>query len=594
MKRKILFALIGIVLGNCALAQDTLYGKVTDFNGQPVIAATIEITGTDVGIGTFSEQDGSWILVTNKISYINDKCLEIGYLGLKTQKIKIGEQREFNIRLEKDDIIDWDKQPKIGYASQQHTEDAAKKNDSTTTGVNVSPADSKDIVFRNEKAMDLAGKKVSTPVSQTNLKWYGFVRNYFTFDTRESKSGTDELYYYVPLDQSIQADGTDINQHPTMKWSAITSRLGLDVNEYKIGKVNVGAKIEADFYSGLTGVTGTAQFRLRQAYTTLNWQSENNNKYSLKVGQAWHPMAADMVHCTNLEIGVPFAPFSRTPQITFDYAPGKVSLTTSAIWQIQYTSGGPEGASANYIKYSNIPEFYFGVNFKGDNGLLARAGVDLLSIKPRYKGEASMMQNGDTVKYTALVEDRITTVSPFVYLQYKGDKFQFRAKSILAQAGEHMNLNGGYGVTAKHDGVDEDGHWEYTPVRYSSSWISMMYGKKWQGILFAGYAKNLGTADALLVDYTDTEGNEYANIANNYLSKNTYANINSMWRLSPGVVRNWGKLALSLEWHITSVQYGEFVKQGKDSFVSAKNGMAENNLHWITNHRLQMMLKYSF
>ena len=432
-------------------------------------------------------------------------------------------------------------------------------------------------------------------ITVAKLKWYGFVRNYFTFDTRESKSGTDELYYYVPLDQSIQPDGTDINQHPTMKWSAITSRLGLDVNEYKIGKVNVGAKIEADFYSGLTGVTGTAQFRLRHAYTTLNWQSENNNKYSLKVGQAWHPMAADMVHSTNLEIGVPFAPFSRTPQITFDYVPGKVSLTASAIWQMQYTSGGPDGASANYIKYSNIPEFYFGVNFKGDNGLLARIGVDMLSIKPRYKGEASMMQNGDTVKYTALVDDRITTVSPFVFLQYKGDKFQFRAKSILAQAGEHMNLNGGYGITAKANGVDEDGHWEYTPVRYSSSWISMMYGKEWQGILFAGYAKNLGTADALLVDYTDAEGNEYANIANNYLSKNTYANINSMWRLAPGVVFNyWGKFALSFEWHITSVQYGEFVKQGGASYVSAKNGMAENNLHWITNHRLQMMLKYSF
>ena len=555
MKGKYLLAsILGILVVNCALAQDTLYGKVTDFNGQPVIGAAVRVLDSEME--TYTEMDGSWKIVTNGVSDINNRNLQIENLG-ETNIIKIGKQREFNIRL---------KEPK-NYVTLVVTD---KVKDETSSCPPTVPA----------------------PVAQ--LKWYGFVRNYFTFDTRESKAGTDELYYYVPLDESVQADGTDINQHPTMKWSAITSRLGLDVNEYKIGKVNVGAKIEADFYSGLTGVTGTAQFRLRQAYTTLNWQSENKNEYSLKVGQAWHPMAADMVHSTNLEIGVPFAPFSRTPQITFDYAPGKVSLTASAIWQMQYTSGGPEGASANYIKYSNIPEFYFGVNFKGDNGLLARVGVDLLSIKPRYKGEASMMQNGDTVKYTALVDDRITTVSPFVYLQYKGDKFQLRAKSILAQAGEHMNLNGGYGVTAKHDGVDEDGHWEYTPVRYSSSWISMMYGKKWQGILFAGYAKNLGTADALLVDYTDTEGNEYANIANNYLSKNTYANINSMWRLSPGVVRNWGKLALSLEWHITSVQYGEFVKQGKDSFVSAKNGMAENNLHWITNHRLQMMLKYSF
>ena len=328
MKRKILFALIGIVLGNCALAQDTLYGKVTDFNGQPVIGAAVRVLDSEME--TYTEMDGSWKIVTNGVSDINNRNLQIENLG-ETNIIKIGKQREFNIRL---------KEPK-NYVTRVVID---KVKDETSSCPPTVPA----------------------PVAQ--LKWYGFVRNYFTFDSRESKSGTDELYYYVPLDQSIQADGTDINQHPTMKWSAITSRLGLDVNEYKIGKVNVGAKIEADFYSGLTGVTGTAQFRLRQAYTTLNWQSENNNKYSLKVGQAWHPMAADMVHCTNLEIGVPFAPFSRTPQITFDYAPGKVSLTTSAIWQMQYTSGGPEGASANYIKYSNIPEFYFGVNFKGDNG----------------------------------------------------------------------------------------------------------------------------------------------------------------------------------------------------------------------------------
>ena len=509
MKGKYLLAsILGILVGNCALAQDTLYGKVADYIDKPIPPDAVFVDTTD-------------------------------------------------------------------------SKDLASKGNEKTTKTTESVV------------------KASAPVSQANVKWYGFVRNYFTFDTRESKAGTDELYYYVPLDESVQADGTDINAHPTMKWSAITSRIGLDIKDYKINEnVSVDGKIEADFYSGLTGVTGTAQFRLRQAYTVITWcdaQNQSNPlKYSLKVGQAWHPMAADMVHSTNLEIGVPFAPFSRTPQITFNYHPGRTfSLTASALWQMQYTSGGPEGASANYIKYSNIPEFYFGVNYESI-GWLARAGVDLLSIKPRFKGEVSELKNTDTVKYSAFVEDRITTVSPFVYLQYKGKKFQFRAKSILAQAGEHMNLNGGYGVTAKYNKLGEDGHWEYTPIRYSSSWVSMMYGKKWQGILFAGYAKNLGTADALLVDYTDTEGNEYANIANNYLSKNTYANINSMWRLAPGVVRNWGKLALSLEWHITSVQYGEFVKQGGASYVSAKNGMAENNLHWITNHRLQMMLKYSF
>ena len=426
------------------------------------------------------------------------------------------------------------------------------------------------------------------PAPKAEIKWYGFVRNYFTFDTRESKSGTDELYYYLPLDKSVQADGTDINAHPTMKWSAITSRLGLDIKGYEFGKAKIGGKIEADFYSGLSGVTGTAQFRLRQAYTTINWQ-----KCALKVGQAWHPMAADMVHSTALEIGVPFGPFSRTPQITFDYSLDKesnLSLTASAIWQMQYTSGGPEGASANYIKYANTPEMYFGLNYK-KGGFLGRAGVDLLSIKPRYKGNAILE---DGTKYTALVSDRLTTVSPFVYAQYKKDNFEVKAKSIYAQAGEHMNLNGGYGVSAKYDGIGEDGHWEYTPTRYSSSWLSLCYGKKWQGMLFVGYAKNLGTADELYVDKT-VNGIDLAAVNNNYLSKNTYANVNSMRRLAPAVVRNWGKLALSFEWQITYVEYGDFFVVDGVNYVDAKNGKADDgNTHWVTNHRLQMMMKYTF
>ncbi|MCQ2959766.1 MAG: hypothetical protein MJ198_06225 [Bacteroidales bacterium] len=428
--------------------------------------------------------------------------------------------------------------------------------------------------------------------NEAQLKWYGFVRNYFTFDSRESKSGTDELYYYLPLDNSYQPDGTDINAHSTMKWTAITSRLGLDIKGYSYGKMAMGGKIEADFYNGLSGVTGVASFRLRQAYSTITWSdSLHNTKHTLKVGQAWHPMAADMPHTTSLEIGVPFGPFSRTPQVTFDYsATKKITLTASALWQMQYTSGGPEGASANYIKYANTPEGYLGVSFKDDCGFLGRVGVDVLSIKPRYKGNAVL---DDGTKYTALVKDRLTTVSPFIYAQYKKDMFEVKAKSIYAQAGEHMNLNGGYGVTAKYDNLGEDGHWEYTPTRYSSSWMSLMYGKKWQGLLFIGYAKNLGTADELYVDKT-VGGIDLAAVGNNYLSKNTYANVMSMRRLAPAVVANWGKLSMSMEWQITYVEYGDFYTIDGVKYISAKDGRTEGDTHWVTNHRLQTMLKYSF
>ena len=35
---------------------------------------------------------------------------------------------------------------------------------------------------------------------KNNFKLYGFVRNYFAFDSRESVSGTGDLFYYLPKD----------------------------------------------------------------------------------------------------------------------------------------------------------------------------------------------------------------------------------------------------------------------------------------------------------------------------------------------------------------------------------------------------------
>ena len=43
-------------------------------------------------------------------------------------------------------------------------------------------------------------------------------------------------------------------------------------------------------------------------------------KYSkLLIGQAWHPMAADMPDIFSLEAGSPFGPFNRSPQVNFEW-----------------------------------------------------------------------------------------------------------------------------------------------------------------------------------------------------------------------------------------------------------------------------------
>ncbi len=394
---------------------------------------------------------------------------------------------------------------------------------------------------------------LSASAQDAKFKLYGFIRNFAVVDTRESVYGTEDFFYYVPKDVKI-VNGQDLNAQRTYAFAALTSRLGLDISGYEVEGWKVGAKFEGDFYAGVSGVTGTALFRLRQAYMTLAKDS-----FSLKIGQAWHPMATDLPHVMSLNSGAPFGPFARTPQLTMEGRfSDKVSLTISALWQMQYTSAGPNGASAEYIKYGGVPEIFMGLNFKS-GGFTGRVGVDMLSICPRHLDATG----------TTKVNDRITTFSPYLAIDYTGNMFSVKAKTIFAQAGEHMNLNGGYGVSA----MNADGSWEYTPTRNSSSWISLRYGKKVQAVLFAGYVRNFGTKEALVGDL--------------YFSKNSFSNMNRLFRIEPELVYNLGKVAFGLQYELTSIQYGSW---GKDDIF----GLATQDLHWVTNHRILLMAKYTF
>ena len=450
---------------------------------------------------------------------------------------------------------------------------------------------------------------------KNHFQFYGFVRNFFAFDTRESVAGTGDLFYYLPKDVNMNEDGSqDLNARPSFRFLALTTRLGVDVTGYRVGRMSLGAKVETDFYAGLTGspkINGTAQLRLRQAYMTIGWNDlklgeENSAAVNLKIGQAWHPMAADQPHVLALETGTPFNPFSRTPLVLMDASLGKhFVLSAGAIWQMQYLSSGPNGASAEYIKYACTPEGYVGATFK-TGGFSAKAGLSILSIKPRTVGTGRYLDSfsGVMSDRTVKVSDRITTFSPFLYLQYKKGNFEAKAKTVLSQAGEHVNLMSGYGISwmgPSDPSAAYDGHYEYTPLRASSTWASVSYGKKWQVMLMGGYVRNLGTAGPLVTDYTEN-GTDYTDAEHLYFSGNGFSNLNSMWRIVPTAACNFGKLTLAVEWNITSAQYGDYKKvsvPGADGpqtrkYLLSATGLASDNLHWVTNHRLQMMIRYTF
>ena len=420
---------------------------------------------------------------------------------------------------------------------------------------------------------------------RNHFSLYGFIRNYFTFDSRESASGTGNLFYYLPFERNLNELGEDLNEQPSFRFLAITSRVGLDVNGYRVGKTDISAKVETDFYAGLSGSTGTATLRLRQAYMKLGWKDlpmgRNTASVSLLMGQAWHPLAADQPDVISLATGAPFNAFNRSPQVTMDANLGKhFTITGSLIYQMQYVSSGPEGSSANYMKYGILPEVYAGLSYR-TGGFLARGGVSLLSIKPRNTGVMAVTGSPEVH-----VSDRMTALSPFLYLQYKYKTLTVKAKPIYGSAADYLNLVSGYGITSMSE---PDGHYDYAATHTSSSWVSVSVGKRLRGMFMAGYIANLGASK----DFADLEDGYY------FFTKDgqNFQRMAQAFRLVPTIAYNVGKFTLGLEYEMTAAQFGDnlnadgsVMKEGTE--LPGAAGLAGR--YWVANHRIQLMTKFTF
>lgn len=312
------------------------------------------------------------------------------------------------------------------------------------------------------------------------FKFYGQVRTDLYYNSRANQETVDGLFYMYPKDRNRDPDGNDLNSTPNGNFYTLYSRLGVDVAGPQLGTAKTSAKVEMDFRGTSTSYSVV---RLRHAYFNLDW-----GKSALLLGQTWHPLFGDVSpQILNLSVGAPFQPFSRAPQIRYRYTNRSFQFTGAAVWQSQYLSQGPAGKSQEYIKKGCIPEVYIGANYK-EGGWLAGAGIEMLSLKPRTEATG---ENGKSYK----VNERITTLSYEAHVKYTDKNWFVGAKSVLGSNLTQASGLGGFGIKS----VDErTGKQKYTPIRFSSSWLNVVYGQKWKPGVFVGYAKNLGTSDALV------------------------------------------------------------------------------------------------
>ena len=405
---------------------------------------------------------------------------------------------------------------------------------------------------------------------------YGFFRTAAIFDTRDSEAGSEDLFYFRPLDFKYNYEGEDIYDNLSLKSYAITTRLGVNVNGYHYGKMKVDGKIETDFY--LMGGS-TASLRLRHAYVDVYWDRLGRwkNCLSFRVGQSWHPMAADLPYCVNIETGAPFTPFNWSPQLMMDFSlANRVHLTAGALYPMQFLPNGPSGESEGYVKYGLIPELYGGLSYTGRH-FTARAGVDFLSIRPRWRTLTRNYVIDDWYDIGSRVKDRLYMLSPFVYLQFEKGIFKINAKSVFAQGGDHLRLMGGYALYDWRDIYD----YKYTPLQSTVSFLSFSVGRTLQFMCMGGYMRSLGTVHNLSID-----ANGFCRDTDIYYSSAGDKGISQMIRATPTIAYNAGKLTLAVEYNYSMVEYG--TNNQLNNYALPKE-----NLHWITNHRVMGVVRFS-
>lgn len=388
---------------------------------------------------------------------------------------------------------------------------------------------------------------VSAQKKGFDFKLYGQIRADLFYNSRANEESVDGLFYNYPKDYSYDELGEDLNSQDNSNMYLVYTRLGLDVKGPKLGTALTTAKIEFDFRGSGTTLSTV---RLRHAYLNLNW-----GKSSVLVGQTWNPLYGDVApQLLNLNMGAPFQPFGRAPQVRYRYNATGVQITAAALWQSQYLSNGPDGKSNKYIKNSLVPELYLGVDHKTNN-LLVGAGVDVLSLVPRTQTTI----DGKTYK----VDERVTSLSCEVHMKYTSSMWYVAAKSVFGSNLTHMSMLGGYGVKS----VDKvTGEQKYSPNRNTSSWMNVVYGKKWKVGVFAGYMKNLGTGDAVTTMY------------------GTGTNIDQLVSGSAEVTYNLPHWKIGLEYNYTSASYGD---------LNHANGKIINT-HSVGNNRIVASMLYMF
>ncbi len=403
------------------------------------------------------------------------------------------------------------------------------------------------------------------------INFSGFLKSDFFYDTRENATIREGHFLLYPKEKSLDTDGRDINAKSSFNFLSIQSRLTGKISAPDAFGAKTSGVLEADFFGNENAAfVDNNGFRLRHAFVKLNWE-----KTELLAGQYWHPffIPGCFSGVVSFNTGVPMQPFSRNPQVRITHKLGKLSIAGVLSAQRDFTS--PQGSSS--LRYSNIPDVTAVLSFESKNEeakteILAGAAVDYKILQPLLT-----TANGAN---TYVTNEKVSGLSVTGFLKYKNQFFTYKTQGLYGQNLFDLTMLGGYAVKSVTDAGKNTV--SYTTLNNMAVWSEFQTnGSKVQFGLWAGFTKNLGAKDSILVYSNKVGGTDITTRG---------SNIKSVFRIAPRIVFVQGKLNFATELEYTMAAYAtkENGELNRDKF-----GVIFNS-EKVSNVRLLLALIYNF
>ena len=389
--------------------------------------------------------------------------------------------------------------------------------------------------------------------SKFGVKFSGFVKNDFFWDTRQTVAAREGHFLLWPTPVNLDENGEDINKQASFNFLAIQSRLTAKLT----GPDALGAKtsglIEGDFFAQASDNINL--LRLRHAFVKLNWEHTE-----VMAGQYWNPLFVTSCFpgTVSFNTGTPLQSFARNPQLRVTYKTNGFSLLAAALGQRDYSSVGPAGASSSYLRNSAVPEMQVQVHYGTSNedgmNIVAGAGAAYKTIVPRL---SSSPADGVTYKvdekvggFTAMAFSKLTT-TPITA------KLQVRYGENIADL---LGISG-YAATEVLDVTT--GELAYAPLKSMTFWAEVHSNGNPQVGIFGGLTSNNGINETILTTVP-------------VYGRGT--TIRRLYRIAPRIIYNVGKLRLAAEVEYTSAAYGD----NYDEFFIPADVTIATNLRVLT------------